>query len=271
MTPNPTHTSPGRVTRPATQTTLFPLSLIRRMNMKLQTKTLLAALTTTAAMATGSANAATVLVDLSTAAVVTNPASDGKYWTSFGTGSDETISTNDLIDSNNVATPWDLEITTDSVQAGGTSGAGFGGTGINGQAGGDPFDEANAITDGIFANNNSNGTAVITLTGLLGSTSYDLSAIGGRASNGKDGLITILSGTSGSSSYSLLNNGTVLDFTVTSTAGGEISFGFEKGEAGDSGGSTFNAFSVTGDVPEPGSLALLGLGSMLVASRRRRG
>lgn len=256
--------------------------------MNRQLTTLMAILVMAAVCLTAtSAHAATILVDLSTAATVSNPAVDGKYWTSFGSGTNSTVTATDLIDSSNVPTTFDLSITTASVSAGGVSGAGFGGTGINGPAGADPFDEANAITDGLFVNNNNDGTALFEFSGLVANTDYDFSLIGGRASGGKDGGIKILAGTPDSNavdldviesddlldSYNLLNDGTVLNFTVTSTASGEIDFRFFKGDGtdGNNGGSTFNAFSIDGPlIPEPASLALVGLGSLLIASRRRQ-
>ena len=239
-------------------------------------------------LAASSAPAATVLIDLSTAATVSNPAGDGKYWTSMGTGTNSTITETDLIDSSNAATTWDLDITTTSVVSGGTSGAGFGGTGIDGPAGPDPFDEANAITDGIFVNNNSDGTAVFKFYGLAIGIDYSFSLIGGRASNGKDGGIKILSGTPDSNavdldvietddlldSYNLLNDGTVLNFTITSIDGGPdggvIEWEFFKGDNtnGDFGGSTFNALSMT-QVPEPSTALLSILGTLLLLRRRR--
>lgn len=223
----------------------------------------------TGAIAAASVSAAPILIDLSENAPVSNPAGDGKFWNSLGSGPvDASIA--DLLDSGNASTGISLSIDVSNVNAGGVSGAGFGGAGINGTAGADPFDEPNAITDGIFANNNNDGTAVLTFGNLSALTAYDLSAIGGRASGGKDGIIDILTGTSSSPSYDLLNDGTVLDFTVTSDAAGVISIEFKKGDNtnGTAGNSTFNALSIT-EVPEPSSLALLAAGGLLIARRRR--
>lgn len=247
--------------------------------MKLHTKTLLTALTATAALAAGSANAATVLVDVSAAATIANP-EDGLYWTSIGTGTNSTVTATDLIDSSNGATPFDLAITTTSVDSGGTSGAGFGGTGVNGPDGSsEPFIDTAGTDDGLFANNDNNGTAVFTFSDLVAGATYDFSAVGGRASGGEDGEIIILDDATplGAASagtrptYALLNDGTVADFSTTANASGEIYFEFRSGGGNNGTGATINALSMTGAVPEPGSLALLGLGGLLIASRRRRG
>lgn len=227
------------------------------------------------ALAAGSANAAIALVDLGTAASVTNPASDGKYWTSVGTGTNNTSTALDLIDIANASTSWDIAITTTSIQDGGTSGAGFGGTGIDGPSGADPFDEANAITDGVFANNNGNGTVVFAFTGFIAGATYDFSAIGGRDSGGADGQIIILdsaiaigNGAVGlRDNYTLADSGTVRNFSVDATVGGEIWFEFRS----TASGSTLNALSIEGAaVPEPSGTALLGLGGLALILRRRR-
>ena len=89
-------------------------------------------------------------------------------------------------------------------------GSGFGGNGINGPAGADPFDEANAVVDGMFVSSNSVGTAVITLTGLASSTQYDFVAIGGRTENGGTGVITVNQGTTVNFSQGAPHNGMVI-------------------------------------------------------------
>lgn len=209
---------------------------------------------TALALAAGSASAQTVLIDLSTTDAPAIPAGDGKYWNSLGSGAADVPATA-LIDSANASTGVSLAIDIANVQAGGTSGAGFGGTGINGPAGADPFDEAAVVADGVFCNNTSNGTAVFIFSGLVPDTVYDVSAIGGRSSNGVDGQIIILdsnsplgsSPLSGETNYTLLNDGTVLDFSTLSNASGEIFFEFRNSVLGNQGGinATFNALSIT--------------------------
>lgn len=142
------------------------------------------------------ANAESILIDLSNASAVTNPAGDGKYWNVLGDNAggngDLDASIADLIDSNNTATGFGLAIDVTNIQSGGTSGAGFGGAGINGPSGADPFDESAVITDGVFNNNANDGTAVFLFSGLAAKAQYDFSVIGGRASNGVDGQIVVL-------------------------------------------------------------------------------
>jgi MYXO-CTERM domain-containing protein len=221
-----------------------------------------------ALVALNPAHAATVLIDWSTAASVTNPAGDGKHWNSLGaptTTSSFDLATTALIDSTGASSG--ISVAMFSATSNGT-GAGFGGTGINGPAGADPFDEANAIVDGIYANNNAAGIATITFTGLAASTTYNISAIGGRASAGEDGVITVTTGTSASTTYDLSNTGTVLDFSVTSDASGEIVFDFSRSTGTGGLSATFNAMSIT-SIPEPSAALLGGLGALLLLRRRR--
>lgn len=62
------------------------------------------------------------------------------------------------------------------------------------------------------------------------------------------------------------------DITVsTSNAGADLTLTHGDTGGGSFGGAIFAGYTVTGTIiPEPGSLALLGLGGLLVASRRRR-
>ncbi len=194
-----------------------------------------------------SATANTVLIDWSTATKVSNPAGDGKYWNSLGINNGGDVVTTALVDVTN--TPSGFSVAVDITINDTNEGSGFGGNGINGPAGADPFDEAGAVTDGIFVNSNSVGTAVITLTGLASSTQYDFVAIGGRAANGGTGVIAVNQGTSSSDSYKLLNNGTLLSFSVTSTVGGVIQFDFSEllNDANGLTNATWNALSITSD------------------------
>ncbi|MBT8038211.1 MAG: InlB B-repeat-containing protein, partial [Verrucomicrobiae bacterium] len=214
--------------------------------------------TTITVLAPPSGDDVSILIDLSNASEVTNPAGDGKNWNVLGQADgalDDSLAA--LLDSSNLSTTIGLAIDLTNIDASGTSGAGFGGTGINGPPGADPFDEAAVITDGIFNNVASNGTAVFIFTGLAGDTSYTFSAIGGRASDGDDGQIIILDAATPlgagavttETTHTLLNDGTVLDFSVTSNASGEIFFEFRKANPADTDGSaTINALSMTGTV-----------------------
>jgi len=220
------------------------------------------------AMLLSSASGASVLIDWSTAASVPVPAVDGKYWNSLGTqgpaGMD--LAPTALFDVNNAATGFTV-VVDNTVSLGGSS---FGTTNINGPIGPDPFDEANAVVDGIFVNNNDPGGSTIMLTGLAASTQYDFLAIGGRASNGVDGLIGIAAGTSAFSNYNLLNDGTVASFSVTSTVGGTIAFNFIKATDATNTltSATWNAMSFTA-IPETSAAFLGGFGALLLLRRRR--
>ncbi len=244
-----------------------------------------------------SANAATVLIDWSTNQTAPSPDTNGNYWNTLGpagVGSDFTATA--LTASNNTASGWSVAATLDAVTSNST-GAGFGGAGINGPVGAtSPFNTTGGdrpTVDGMYSNYNANGTAVITFTGLAANTQYDFSAIGGRASGGNDGFIKVITGafgaggsdidlleTSGGTgkyaaddfldTFSLLNDGTILNFSVTSDGSGSIAFDFFEGQNDTDGGSnsTFNALSIT-EIPEPSAALLGGLGFMMLLRRRR--
>ena len=140
------------------------------------------------------ANAAT-LIDFSNATAAGAGAdSNGNFWTTLGTvglhgntGAD--VSAFNLIDSTNTATTIDL-----SVDFSATDRNGWGGNGINGPTGSNPFDQSFAVIDGIYSNMTT-GLVTLTFSDLAVSTVYDLSLIGGRATLGSDGPIAITTGT----------------------------------------------------------------------------
>jgi hypothetical protein len=211
--------------------------------------------------------------------VVANPAADGKHWNSLGTATVGNVvsplATTALIDSSGAASGISVAVSFGATSS--STGSGFGGTGIAGPTGADPFDEPNAVNDGIYVNRNAvnaDGTgadtsASITFTGLTALTQYDISAIGGRATNGVDGRINIVTGTSGFSTYNLLNNGTISSFSVTSDASGVIVLNFKENEAVSTAlNAVFKAMSLTA-VPEPTAAMLGALGSLMLLRRRR--
>jgi hypothetical protein len=251
-------------------------SSISTSGLRLIVKSL--ALASTSLLAVSNASAAVVLIDWSRAAVVTNPAGDGKHWNSVGAlnvgNVAQPLATTALIDSTGAASGISVAVGFGTSTTNNTAtGSGFGGTGIAGPIGVDPFDETNAVNDGIYVNSNTFGggdsTATITFTGLLASTQYDISAIGGRASNGIDGLLAVTTGTAGASPYTLANNGAILNFLVTSNGTGSIVLNFSTTATGGGINSVFKAMSINA-VPEPATAMLGGLGCLVLGLRRRR-
>lgn len=254
-------------------------------------------------IATASANAATVLIDWSTSndfeTLAGSPDTNGNHWNSLGSagvvGTDLAVTA--LTTSTNTASGWSVaaDLTANTSNSTGT---GFGGAGINGPVGATaPFNITGTnrpTVDGLFANYNANGTVVFTFSGLVASTVYDFSLIGGRASNGSNGFIKVITGTAGAGgsdvdlletggggtgkyaaddfldTFSLLNDGTIASFSVTSNASGLIAFDFFEGQNDTNGttNATFNAMSIT-QVPEPSTALLGGLGLLALLRRRR--
>lgn len=244
------------------------------------------------------ASATTVLIDWSDANDISASAdTNGNWWNTLGpNGIGNDLTATALTTSNNTASGWSVAATLDA-NAGNNTGAGFGGAGINGPVGAtSPFNTTGTdrpTVDGIFANYNANGTATITFTNLLANTQYDFSAIGGRASGGNDGFIKVITGAFGAGgsdvdllettggtgkyadddlldTFSLLNDGTILNFSVISDGSGSIAFDFFEGQNDTDGGSsaTFNALSIT-QIPEPSAALLGGLGLLFLLRRRR--
>lgn len=246
-----------------------------------------------------SLSAATVLIDWSDNQTAPSPDTNGNYWNTLGaSGVGNDFTATPLTASNNTASGWSVAATVDFNSENNT-GTGFGGAGIDGPVGAtSPFDTTGTnrpTVDGLYANYNANGTAVITFTGLTPNFQYDFSAIGGRASGGVNGFIKVITGAFGAGgsdvdllettggtgkyadddlldTFSLLNDGTILDFSVTSDGSGSIAFDFFEGQNDTDGGSnsTFNALSMTA-VPEPSAFALLaGMFSLTWVMLKRR-
>jgi len=212
----------------------------------------------------GETSDAPILIDWSAAAGIPAPVGDGKHWNSLGAqaagGTAFDLAATGLVDVTGAASGVTVSVDFSNAT---TPGAGFGGTAIDGPAGADPFDEPNAVIDGMFANLNSAGTATILLTGLASSTRYEISAIGGRASAGGDGRITVVTGSSGNSSYILSNSGTELDFSVISDPSGVIALNFsENSGEGDTAATsaTWNAMSLTPVTGPPATIDVYLLG-----------
>ena len=236
--------------------------------MKIIKKKQIAALTAIPLVALSiNAQAAGVLIDFSNATAAGATADgNGNFWTTVGNSGDQgdtaDLSVTNLIDTTGVATTFDL-----SVDFSGNVRNGWGGNGINGTAGSNPFDQSFAVIDGIFSNTSA-GLVTLTFSDLDASSVYNLSLIGGRASNGTDGPIAITTGTGAGGT--LLNNGTQLDLSITSNASGVIAFTFVDTNTDFNDSTTLNAMRISAPVPEPSSTALLGLGGLALIMRRRK-
>lgn len=234
--------------------------------LKIITKKQIAALAVIPLVALSMNAQAVVLIDFSDATAAGAGADgNGNYWTSVGDaglqGNAADLSVANLIDSTNSATTIDLDINFSN-----TSANGWGGNGIDGPPGSNPFDQTFAVTDGIYSNT-SGGLVTLTLSDLDANTKYNLSLIGGRRSGaGNDGVIGITTGTG--SGGILRNSGTQLDLSIFSDSSGEIAFTFVDTNFTNINSTTLNAMSIA--LPEPSSTALLGLGGVALMLRRRR-
>lgn len=213
--------------------------------MKTHTKTLLAA-STALLMGTTAANAAILSIDFGN-----GPVESGFVGQSSGSVTHST-------------TAGDITVATSGQQ-------GF-------------FNRANPSDDDFYRDfvfdNNSNGfTITLSGAGIAASTDYILTFYGYDSGEVRDTTVTAISGTTGPqlSSFAETKDAPAslethaLTATYTSNTSGQLVFQVDGSVAGPGvdGRSAINGL-VLDAVPEPGSLALLGLGGLLIGARRRR-
>lgn len=208
-------------------------------------------------------NRKSALIDFSAAASTPGGAVAGNHWNTVGN-----TAVNNLIEvESGVDSGWNVQVT----DGGGATG--FGGTAIDGDGDGAPFDQSFAIIDGIFSNQpTAAGTATITFTDLEPDTDYDFVTYSDRDTSWADGIIATTIGTGPSSL--LITKDVVTRFRITSNGSGTLAFTFVEDPSfgGPSGlNAVLNALRIT-EVPAPSALpaglALLGLAAMC---RRRAG
>ena len=221
-------------------------------------------------IATGSVKAATVLIDFGNASgtpggyteVVTGPNGDG------ATSGDVTLG----------ATGWTINVSETGALNGGTSGAGANyGTVIGDYPGELSSFEVAALQDGLFANANGqpgNSQLTVAISGLVDGYDYDLLFYGARGNNGDEQGAdwNITTGIGGSTiNTGVFNNSTdVVDWDGIRSVGGEIVFTITSVGTSFESEISLNFGQIIETVPEPSSSALLGLGGLALALRRRR-
>lgn len=132
---------------------------------------------------------------------------------------------------------------------------------VNGVAGGEDIFE-------IEFNDIGAGTTTVTLYMAHTNTGRTFSAITGlTATDGNDSNPALISSSIGGSDG--FGYFTYTAVVTTTDDNADLSIAIDS-NSGGSGQFAFAGYTVVNPIPEPGSLALLGLGGLLVASRRRR-
>lgn len=177
------------------------------------------------------------------------------------------------------ATGWTINVTETGALNGGNAGSGANyGTVIGDYPGELSGFEVTALQDGMFANadgTSGNSQLTVTISGLTNGYDYDLLFYGARGNAadplGADWDITTGIGGGATINTDILNNSTdVVDWDGIKSVGGEIVFTITSVGTGYDSVIALNFGEIIETVPEPSSLALLGLGGFALMLRRKR-
>jgi hypothetical protein len=226
-------------------------------------------------VATGSVQAAIVLIDFGNASGTPGGYTEAAIIGANGDG----VTTGDVALG---ATGWTINVTETGALNGGNAGAGANyGTVIGDYPGELSGFEVTALQDGIFANANGiNGNSQLTvaISGLVDGYDYDLLFYGARGNSvtsdeqGADWDITKGIGGGATINTDITDNSTdVVDWDGIRSVGGEIVFTITSVGTSFEREISLNFGQIIETVPEPSSTALLGLGGLALALRRRRG
>ncbi len=144
----------------------------------------------------------------------------------------------------------------------------------------DPSPNANdrLMSDYLLTENNTGVDATVSFAGLSYSL-YDVYVYFGSNGSGNTGVITLNGGSAVAVTDQLFSNGPFVEATGGGTSGNYVRFGGVSGSNvaialnADSGGANFH-MGIFGvqivEIPEPSSVALLGLAAPVLLRRRRR-